>query len=333
MILADFRWTGPHGIGRLAHEVLKRIPNTYPLQNELSPVHPFDCVWSSLQIMRTQPKPDLYFTPGYTPPLWSAIPFIFTICDLNHIDVPGNSSFFKRLYYQFVMLPASHRAACVLTISEFSRSRILAWSGLPTTRVINIGSGVDKQFTPAGNRYAPGYDYLLYVGNHKPHKNLNFLLESFARSGVFTKVKLLLTGNPDSKLLAEIQRLRLTDNVVFLGIVQDENLPALYRGALGLVFPSLYEGFGLPPLEAMACGTPVITSNTTSLPEVVGNAALLINPQNCDELALAISRLVDNVELRKKLHDKGLERAKFFSWEKTAQIAYQAILSTLEKSS
>jgi len=325
MILADSRWIGPHGIGRFASEVLKRLPDVQPLQDDLSPVNPIDTFWSSMKIAIARPVPSLYFTPGYAPPIWCGVPFIFTICDLNHLDVPQNSSFLKRLYYRWVMLPACHRASFVLTISEFSRNRILKWSGLPPERVVNISLGVDEQFQPVGVRHMPGYEYLLYVGNHKPHKNLPRLLEAFARSGIQNRVKLIISGYAEPGLDQIIHSLNVDQSVIFAGVILDDVLPAFYRGALALVFPSLYEGFGLPALEAMACGVPVITSNTTSLPEVVGDAALLVNPLDTEEIACAIQQLVEDDALRAELRRKGLERAKLFSWEKTVALTWQVI--------
>ncbi|GAB4502303.1 MAG: glycosyltransferase family 1 protein [Anaerolineales bacterium] len=329
MILADFRWVGPHGIGRLASEILSHFPDLVPLDDTLSPVNPLDALWSSLQIMRHRPRPKLYFTPGYTPPLWSNVPFIFTVCDLNHLDISQNSSIWKRLYYQIVMRPACHRAAFVLTISEFSRNRILDWTGLSPDRVVNISEGVDQRFQPDGPWHDPGYQYFLYIGNHKPHKNIPRLIEAFARSNLHPEIKLILSGQAEPQLERMIHFWRVENSVIFAGIIDEKNLPALYRGALGFVFPSLYEGFGLPPLEAMACGVPVITSNTTSLPEVVGDSALLVNPLDVDELALALQHLASDENLRCALREKGLERAKLFSWERTISITRKTILSVL----
>ena len=325
MILADFRWIGPHGIGRFAQEMIKRLDGVQELEDGLKPTHPFDVVWSSLKISRIKPSPKVYFTPGYTPPLWCTIPFVFTICDLNHIDVPENSGVLKQSYYQYIMRPACHQAFRVLTISEFSRQRIIEWSGLHPDRVINVSLGVDKHFRPDGAMYKPGFPYLLHIGNHKSHKNVGRLLEAFRYSNLSDDLKLILSGNPDPHLVSLCRQWDLGRSVVFAGLIPDADLPTLYRGARALVFPSLYEGFGLPPLEAMACGTPVITSNTTSLPEVVGDAGLLVNPMDVEEIAHAIQSLAQNNVLREQLREKGLQRAKLFSWEKTAALTRQVL--------
>lgn len=328
-VLFDARWIGDHGIGRFASEVLKRLPDVQLLQDGLSPVNPIDTLWSSVKIALTRPTPDLYFTPGYTPPLWCDIPFIFTIHDLNHIDIPQNSNFLKKLYYQWVILPACHRAFSVLTVSEFSRNRILKWSGLPPERVVNVSVGVDEQFQSVGTRHMPGYEYLLYVGNHKPHKNLPRLLDAFSLSGVQNRVKLIISGYAEPELNQIIRSLNLEQSVIFAGVIPDDALPAFYRGALALIFPSLYEGFGLPALEAMACGTPVITSNTTSLPEVVGDAAILVDPLSINEIAESIERICRDKALRETLRERGLRRATMFSWDDVT-IRIKTVLDKLE---
>jgi Glycosyltransferase len=145
------------------------------------------------------------------------------------------------------------------------------------------------------------------------------LLKAFAISGVSDDVRLLVTGEPSPNLKVKVQQLNLADKVVFVEALKNAELACLYRGALGLVFPSLYEGFGLPPLEAMACGVPVITSNVCSLPEVVGEAGILVNPLDEEALSDAIRRVVDGADLRAELRQRGLLRARSFTWEQTAQ--------------
>ena len=171
-------------------------------------------------------------------------------------------------------------------------------------------------------RYQLNDPFVLYAGNIKPHKNLERLIESFhmLRRHGFDEVKLLIIGDEISKyatLRRAVHRYKLHKHVRFFGFVSDQTLAALYRMAEVFVFPSLYEGFGLPPLEAMASGTPVITSNVSSLPEVVGDAALLIDPYEPGAIADAMHRVLSDATLRASLRERGLARVREFSWERS----------------
>jgi glycosyltransferase involved in cell wall biosynthesis len=316
-ILYDARWIANHGIGRFAGELQKRLPNLVPFQAARPPFHPLDPFLLGLALKSANPK--LFFSPGYNSPVGWPGRFIFTLHDLNHLCVRENSNALKRAYYRYVIKPACHSAACVLTVSEYSRREISAWANLRPERIVNVGNGVGLPFTPAGKRYDPGYEYLLYVGSRKPHKNLPRLLQAYAISKARGDLRLLLSGLPEKKLQMEIDRLGLSRDVVFVDLPSDTALAEAYRGATGFLFPSLYEGFGLPPIEAMACAVPVLTSNVCALPEVVDNAALLVNPLDVEEIADGIGRLVCDRDLRLRLRESGLSRAARFSWEKTAK--------------
>jgi len=316
-ILYDARWIGNHGIGRFAGELQKAIPGLVPFQAQRRPFHPLDPVLLGAALRRRNPK--LFFSPGYNSPLGWPGPFVFTLHDLNHLCVPDNSNALKRAYYRYIIKPACHRAEFVLTVSEYSKREIAAWAKVDEGKIVNVGNGVGPAFSPTGPKYDPGYPYLLYVGSRKSHKNLPRLLTAYSVSGVWQDVRMLLSGQPDEQIVAEINRLGLEDSVCFRDLLADKELSEAYRGAVGFVFPSLYEGFGLPPLEAMACGTPVLTSNVCSLPEVVGDAAILVNPLSVEEIAGGLRRLVDDSGLQALLREKGLARAKTFSWEETAR--------------
>ena len=277
-------------------------------------------------------KPKFFFSPGYNSPLGWPGRFAFTLHDLNHLCVMDNSNAMKRAYYQYVIRPACHRAEYVLTVSEYSKREIITWAKVPHEKVINVGNGVGMPFSPSGKKFDPGYPYLLYVGSRKPHKNLPRLLKAFSISGVWKDIHLLFSGEPDRDIAAEINRLGLEGYVRFRDMSSDQELSEAYRGAVAFVFPSLYEGFGLPPLEAMACGVPVLTSNACSLPEVVGDAAILVEPLIVEEIAEGIRRLVGDSVLRKLLREKGLIRSKEFSWEKTARLT-SAVLQVATASS
>jgi len=322
-ILYDARWIGNHGIGRFAGELQKAIPDLFPYRARRRPWHPVDPLLLGAALWRRSPK--LFFSPGYNSPLGWPGSFVFTLHDLNHLCVSENSNPVKRAYYQHIIKPACHRAQCVLTVSEYSKQEIAVWARLKEERIINVGNGVGVPFSRTGHKHDPGFPYLLYVGSRKPHKNLPRLLKAYSISGVRKEVRLMLSGEPDLLTVREIDRLGLQVDVCFTDLSADGALSDVYRGASGFVFPSLYEGFGLPPLEAMACGIPVLTSNVCSLPEVVGEAAILVNPLDVEEIACGIGRLVQDSPLRSRLRENGLRRAKLFSWKETARKTVQAL--------
>jgi glycosyltransferase involved in cell wall biosynthesis len=315
-ILYDARWVGNHGIGRFAAELQRRLSNLVAFQAQRRPWHPLDPFLLGRALKTANPK--LFFSPGYNPPVGWSGPFVFTLHDLNHLSVDADSNALKRAYYRYVIKPACYASRFVLTVSEYSRGEISAWAKIGEEKIINVGNGVGRPFTPIGRKYNPGYTYLLYVGSRKPHKNLARLLQAYAISGVSGDVRLLLSGKLDKNISIEMNRLGLNGKVTFADLSSDDVLSEAYRGALAFLFPSLYEGFGLPPLEAMACGVPVLTSNVCSLPEVAGDAALLVTPLDVEEIAEGIRRLVWDSTLRVQLREKGLRRAKLFSWEETA---------------
>jgi glycosyltransferase involved in cell wall biosynthesis len=325
MILFDARWIGDHGIGRFAREVIARLPEVEAVRGSIAPLSPLDPLYTSWIIRKN--KPAVFYSPGYNPPLYSISPFVFTIYDLIQINLPSNKSLMKSTYFKYIVRPACHRAFKILTTSEFSRTSIINWSHVSPDKVINVSCGVSDEYHPEGPRYEPGYPYLLYVGNRKPHKNLPGLFEAFRLSGINSKIKLILSGDPDRETVNLIRENKLQNSVVFAGIIPERMLPRYYRGAEALVLPSQYEGFGLPVLEAMACGTPVVTSNSTSLPEVAGPATLLIDPDKSDEIAGAIHRVVNDSSLRERMRKLGIEQAKKFSWDKTAD----SVKSVLEE--
>jgi glycosyltransferase involved in cell wall biosynthesis len=325
--LYDARWIGNHGIGRFAEELAKSLPDLCLFDRKRRPWHPLDPALLGFELWRERPK--LFFSPGYNSPLGWPKPFIFTLHDLNHLCVREGSNALKRAYYQQVIRPACRRAAFVLTVSEYSKREIIAWSGADKQRIVNVANGVGDPFKANGPKYEPGYPYLLYVGSHKPHKNLHRLLEAYSASGISSDVRFVMTGKPSSALNAEIQSLDLETKVYFVGTMENELLAKLYRGALGFIFPSLYEGFGLPPLEAMACGVPVLTSNVCSLPEVIGDAGMLVDPLDIDEIAMSIRMLVENTDLRRTLRQKGLRRVQEFTWKETARKTAEVLRTAL----
>ncbi len=225
------------------------------------------------------------------------------------------------------------RAAAVLTVSEFSKRDIARRYGVSPDKITVAPDAADPMFqliqdverlAMVRGRYGTGERFILYVGNLEPHKNLKTLIAAYIRlrQADATRHKLVLVGRAfahDNDILATAQASGYADDLVLTGYVPNEDLVALYNAADLFVFPSIFEGFGIPPLEAMACGTPVVTSNTSSLPEVVGDAALTVDPLDVEALAGAIARGVDDVDLRAELTARGLRRVRLFSWENTAR--------------
>jgi len=257
---------------------------------------------------------------------------VVTIHDCIHLRFPQYLP--NRLGYAYArtsMSIATHWSSRVLTVSEASKRDILKYFRVPASKIDVIYNAIDERFGEAPTeddiervreRYQLHDPFVLYAGNIKPHKNLERLIEAFhmIRRGELEHVKLLIIGDEISKyatLRRAVHRYKLHKHVRFFGFVPNQTLAVLYRLAAVFVFPSLYEGFGLPPLEAMASGTPVITSNVSSLPEVVGDAALLIDPMQPDAIAAAIRRVLSDPALREDLRARGLRRAREFSWERS----------------
>lgn len=280
---------------------------------------------------------DLYHQPNF-------IPHIFpgkTVCTVHDMSY--------RLFPQYLL---KHRAIAlraferrlrqanrIITDSKHARGEIIDLLRVPEDRVTVTYLGAGPQYRPFSisderrmdlrARYNLPEDFLLYVGTIEPRKNLERLIEAYyvyKREEPNSELKLVLAGGKGwlyEGICTRVQELHLEQDIVFTGYVDGEDLPFLYNMAIAFVYPSLYEGFGLPPLEAMSCGTPVISSNTSSIPEVVGEAGILIDPYKVNDLAAAIYKVAGSVSLQDELSRKGLERAQLFSWKKCAEETFQ----------
>jgi glycosyltransferase involved in cell wall biosynthesis len=258
------------------------------------------------------------------------VPSIITLHDVLHHDMPQSFSRAMRAYRAVAYDAAARNADWVITDSNHSRIRIVEALGLPATRVHAIPHGIDhKRFTPRPADKDPitleSLDvpkrYLFYPANLWPHKNHSLLLAAFARIKE-RNLHLVLTGQRYSsgdQFDVEVRRHHLSERVHHLGYVPSDALPALYRQAVGLVFPSLYEGFGAPPLEAMACGCPVATSGAGSLDETCRGAVIMFDPNDAESIASATEQLIQDDAFRTQLRQDGLERATQFTWEHTAK--------------
>ncbi len=313
MIYADQRWIGHHGIGRFARHVLAGL-DYRPIPLSSNPAAPLDS-WFLAKALSKLTRSDLFFSPGYNTPLFCRCPFIFTIHDLSHVYCPEASRPLIGLYYETIMKRACHRAAGILTVSEFTKTQIIRWSGVSTTKVVSVGCGVDPAYRAEGDSYGLPFPYFLCVSNRKPHKNELRTVEAFAKSSLDPRLHLVFTGEPVADLVRCVEAHQLSSRVDFVGVVSEARMPSLYRAAEALIFASLYEGFGFPIVEAMACGTPVVTSKVTAMPEVAGDAGLLVDPTSVQEIANAMERIASDSVLRQQLREKGFARAARFSWQ------------------
>jgi glycosyltransferase involved in cell wall biosynthesis len=266
-----------------------------------------------------QIKAKLLFSPIPEAPLWSACHTVVTVHDLIPLHFPQQGSPLT-LYFRHYLPQVIRQAEHIICDSESTLRDIYRFFGKPPGATTVIPLAYD-----AGHyRWLdlPRQPYFLYVGSHYTYKNLGRLIEAFAQTSLL-ETKLLIAGVPDPRytpsLQAQTQALGLGDRVEFLAYVPYDDLPRLINQAIALVFPSLWEGFGLPVLEAMACGTPVITSNRSALPEVAGDAALLIDPYQVGALADAMGSVANDSRLWNTLHQAGLARARGFSWEETGR--------------
>jgi glycosyltransferase involved in cell wall biosynthesis len=250
---------------------------------------------------------------------------VFVIHDLIPLTFSEETGLLKKLYYNLILGVAVRRAKMVLTVSEFSKQEIIDHFGLDPEKIAVVGNGVDERFRPEGPTHDRGEPYLLYVGNTRPHKNVEAAIEGYARSGIQDQVRLLLSGSPTPSLMEVVRANGVEEAVDFADFIPEEELPAYYRGATALVHPSLHEGFGLPVLEALACGTAVVASNATAIPEVTGDAAHLFDPTNISEIASAMRKVVLDDSFRTLLEKRGPERAKKFSWEGVARRTESAL--------
>lgn len=290
-------------------------------------------------------RADLFHSPHYVLPWFTPCPSIVTIHDVIHLLFPQYlPSRFAGAYARRMIRRALDKAELVLTVSNSSKRDLLTFFEVPPEKILVIPNGIDASITDGlsvddlarvKERFQLFGRTILFVGNIKPHKNVERLIAAFAKlqhEPDFSDLTLIVVGDEISKypsLRRTVERHQVRAKVRFFGFVPELTLVALYKTADVFVFPSLYEGFGLPPLEAMANGTPVVTSNISSLPEVVGGAALTVDPYNIDEIALAIRRILSDRDLRTRLITDGYERAKQFSWEKSVAQVHQAYQQAL----
>jgi glycosyltransferase involved in cell wall biosynthesis len=269
---------------------------------------------------------------GYVAPYVRVCSQVTTVHDLTVFLVPETYTFLKRHYFKRLIPLSVRRSDAIITDSESARNDLVSLLGVAPEKVRAIHLGKDECFKPMAEdeamhkirqKYNLTRRIILFTGMIEPRKNLARLIQAFAQLRAFhEEYCLVLVGDFGwhyDGVLRSVTRLGLQESVIFVGFVPGEELPLFYNLADVFVYPSLYEGFGLPVLEAMACGVPVITSNVSAMPEVAGEAALLVDPRSPKELATAMERVLTDRDLRSRLRRLGLERSQHFSWEKTAR--------------
>src|ERR1700681_980921 len=291
--------------------------------------------------------PNLFSVPRALP-----CPYVMTVHDLlEHMArAREQSGFWRSIYFQPTKRVLAG-AARIFAVSNFTRNEIEKLFEIPSERIEVVYNAIDERFLRGhaseadrdliARRYQVTYPFLLYAGRISPHKNVVRMIEAFSalkteleRDQAYPDPKLIiigddLSGNPD--LRRTVVRSGVQNDVRFLGFIPIEVLRIFYDEAKVFVFPSLYEGFGLPPLEAMVHGTPVVTSNVSSLPEVVGNAAVLVNPENVFEIMRALHRVLMDQPLRKRMKDRGYQQAAKFSWETSVRRILEAYSQIAQK--
>jgi glycosyltransferase involved in cell wall biosynthesis len=340
-------------LGRLDHETtyfllgppgkVKEIgalpPNFYPVpltepERSLKSFRDFRTVVKRLECDLVH-VPNLFSIPRALP-----CPYVMTVHDmLEHLSRARQQTGFWGSFHFQLTKRVLNGAARIFAVSNFTKIEIEKLFGIPTERIEVVYNAIDERFlhghASAGDRqliaqrYQVNYPFLLYAGRISPHKNVVRMIEAFSalkteleKDHVFPDLKLIIigddvSGNPD--LRRTVVRSGVQNDVRFLGFVPIEVLRTFYDQAKIFIFPSLYEGFGLPPLEAMAHGTPVVTSNVSSLPEVVGNAAVLVHPENVFEIMRALHRVLLDQPLREKMKERSYRQAAKFSWEKSVR--------------
>ena len=346
----DIRTISPHfpGIGRYARNLARALPDQLspgerlvllgsegqiadlrsairqPTGAVACDASPFDLrqQWHIPRLLRDTA---LYHSPYYLMPYRTGRPTVITFHDAIPLRFPNYVSSRARLLFWLTLRLAIGSADHIITVSRSAHHDLCsAMPSLRTASTTTVYEAADPRFAPQSAtaiaqvraRYALPADFFLYVGSNKPHKNLPLLVQAHVR--LPASVPPLVIAGPWDVRYPEARQIADPARVRFLGTVDDADLPALYGAALAFVFPSRYEGFGLPVLEAMACGTPVICSNAASLPEVAGDAALLIDPTDASTLTEALQCILDDRALRAQLSARGLEQAARFSWPQAA---------------
>ncbi len=290
---------------------------------------------------------DVVFCPTNVLPLLVRKPAVLTIHDLSFMGYPRKFPLLNRLYYHVMYRLSARRALMIVAISNHTKADLVRWLGVPPDKVKVVYPGISERFRREYDaeivrqvleKHDVRKPYVLFVGTLDPGKNAVSLIEAYARLvGEFdARYNLVVVGQQGRhyrQAFDAVRRLGLEGKVLFTGFVPDDELPSFYRAAALFVFPSLYEGFGLPVVEAMACGTPVVASNSSSLAEVAGDAALLFDPLDVNGMFGCMRRVLEDDAFRRELGARGMERARAFSWTAAAEEIHHCLVEVYRNAS
>jgi glycosyltransferase involved in cell wall biosynthesis len=326
-----------------------RVKNTIPLADSFTLVNADmdPSASSGRKAFRTlvrDSRVDLLHVPSPFAPSPCPVPLVNTVHDIAPFLYPRTLSTRLRMSYKRQFRSTVEESRRIITVSQITYSALGVYAGVDQTKARVIHNGVSKRFKPetdakallaVRSRHSLPERYVFWVGDFRPEKNLPFLIQSWSklRDQMPDLPTLVLAGEKRgdyNKIKDEVRKLGLEGNVLFSGFIPDDDLPAVYSAATVFVFPSLYEGFGLPPLEAMACGTPCVVSNSSSLPEVTGTAGLLFNPTSSEGLADCMVKVLTQPELSASLREAGLRQAALYSWKRAAEETLQVYSEALE---
>lgn len=302
-------------------------------------VIPFPRLWTHVRLGLeiAQNPPDVLFVPSHVLPVWTQVPAVVTVHDLGYLHFPDSHPTRQRWYLNWSTRHNARTARVVIADSEATKGDLVAHYGVRPDKIVVAYPGVDGGLAgeagtggmaDAKQRHGIQGDYFIHIGTLQPRKNLARLIEAFVALPVSPEVQLVLAGKKGwlyDELFRMVGRLGAEGRVLFPGYVDDADKAALLRGAVAYVFPSLYEGFGFPALEAQACDTPLICADSSSLPEVAGEGALLVDPLDVEGWTRAMARLMTDSELRRELVARGRRNRKRFSWGTCAGVVMEAL--------
>ncbi len=322
-------------------------PNVTPVVLFPPARHPFLFLWwFEWSVARALKKyqADVFISPDNFLSLSTSIPTLLVVHDIAFVHFINNDKLINRWYYQYFMPRFLKRANTILTVSEFTKQDIVRHYNIDSKKIAVCYNGCRAEFKPlstpkviieAKQVYIEGVPFFLYVGAVHPRKNVHRLIEAFDafKKETPSEIQLIICGRfgwLTGEVKTAFEKAAYKKDIIFTGYLADEAVVQLTAAALAFVYVSNFEGFGLPILEAMNCDVPVITANTSSMPEVAGDAALLVNPDSVAEIAAALKKVAFDDTLRLELIEKGRLQRNQFSWDKTADIVYQNILKTVK---